>query len=219
MTHNDRFGLPLSLVEALRADPAPDANMLADLIGSGDDSGEDGDEDEAAGIAPPRTSKRPWAALAAGMALTVGFAAQGYAAGVSLQGDWRMAPSTSAFEEAVTGPAPDTARVTVAKDDAQRLTYQLVETRGGVEVARGVYDVSFTGAPSTSSVDGATLKVVARRDLDGGVLITAPAVGGLQASIHMKQTGADTALLEHAIRGADGSVAVERISLIRGDGR
>ena len=210
MAYDDRFGLPLSLVEALRAESSPDARTLADLLA---------DEDEQSvskSSGRDVVSARPWASLAAGLALcaSLGFPAQ--AASLNLQGEWRMAPASSAFREAVTGPAPDTATVRVVRDDAERLAYQLVETRGGVEVARGAYDISFTGAPSTSSVGGATLQVVATRDSAGGVLIEAPEVGGLQASIHMRQTGADTAVLEHDVRSADGAIAVERISLVRG---
>ncbi len=220
MTNDDRFGLSLSLVEALRIDPSPEAAALAELIG------EDANEDGAPVHAARSSSKQSWCALVAGLGLAIGFGAHGYAAGVdlqgaslrplSLQGDWRMSRTASVFQEAVTGPAPDSVTVSVARDDGERLTYQLVEVRGGVEVARGAYNVSFTGAPSTSSVNGARLQVVATRDVDGGVRIEAPAVDGLQASIHMKQTGADTAVLEHDVSGAGGAMAVERISLVRG---
>ncbi len=221
MANDERFGLTLSLVEALRADPSPDAGELADLLAETDGDEEDVQEENAREVVWRRAPPHPWAALAASMALCIGFAGQGHAAGATLpganlQGSWRMAAASSVFQEAVTGPAPDTATVTVARDDGDGLAYQLIETRGGVEVARGAYDVSFIGAPSTSSVDGATLRVVAIRDADGGVLIKAPSVDGLQASIHMRRTGVDTALLEHDVVGSRGLMTVERISLVRG---
>ena len=149
------------------------------------------------------------------MTLAVGFATQGYAGTTSLEGRWTMAPASSSFEERVTGPAPDQAIVVVSRDDADHLSYELSESRHGVAVAYGAYDLSFSDALSTSSVDGASLPVTAERDARGNVVIRAPAVGGLQALIRVRRTGPDTATLEHEVQGASGSRQLERISLVR----
>ncbi len=205
MTNDPRFGLPLSLVEALRADPSPTAAALTDLLA----------EDAPAVIPPRRRAGRAWRGLAAGVALSLGAGAHGYAATSNLEGRWVMAPESSSFQEAVTGPAPDMAVVTVTRDDDTGLSYELVETRHGVEVARGVYDISFAGAGSTSSVGGARLQVAGSRDAAGAVVIVAPVVSGRQASIHMRRTGPDSAMIEHDIKTPEGSFKVEKISLVR----
>ena len=208
MVDNTRFGLPLSLTEALRADPSPQAAALADLL---------------ADDAPVRRTFSPargrrWRAALAGLTLAAGCVTQGNAATSSLEGRWIMAPALSSFQEAVTGPAPDQATVIVTRDDHDRLAYELSESRSGVPVAHGSYDVSFAGATSTSSVDGARLPVTAERDARGDVVIRAPAVDGLRALIHVRRTGQDTALLEHTVEGVDGAHELERISLIRSYG-
>ena len=207
MAYDARFGLPLSLTEALRADPSPQAAALADLL----------TEDEPARPPPGAGRVRRWRTALAGLTLAAGFAAQGYAATTSLEGRWTMAPALSSFQEEVTGPAPDQATMIVTRDDHDRLAYELSESRHGVPVAHGAYDISFAGAGSTSSVDGASLPVTAERDARGDVVIRAPAVDGLQALIRVRRTGRDTALLEHAVQGADGARELERISLVRSD--
>ena len=212
MLDDARFGLPLSLTEALRADPSPQAAALAELLA----------EDEPVGRpSGPRRGNasrgRRWRAALAGLTLAAGFATQGYAETTSLEGRWTMAPALSSFQEEVTGPAPDAATVVVTRDDGGRLAYELSESRRGVPVAHGAYDLSFAGAGSTSSVDGARLAVTAERDARGDVTIRAPAVGGLQALIRVRRTGRDTALLEHAVTGAAGARELERISLVRSD--
>ncbi len=209
MTNDARFGLSLSLVEALRVDPSADAATLADLLA---------DEAPARRAAPPRARHgHSWGAAFAGLGLAAGLGAQSLAATPTMEGAWAMAPSQSSFQEAVTGPAPDRATVVVTRDDRDRLAYELVESRRGSEVARGAYDVSFKGAPSTSMVEGSTLKVTAERDARGDVVIRAPPVAGLQALIRVRRTGRDTALLEHEVQGAAGALKVERISLVRTD--
>ncbi len=149
------------------------------------------------------------------MGLAAGFATQGYARTTSLEGRWTMAPALSSFEEQVTGPAPDQATVVFTRDAPDRLTYELSESRRGLPVAHGAYDVSFAGAGSTSSVDGTRLPVTAERDAGGDVVIRAPAVDGLQALIRVRRTGPDTAMLEHEVQGAGGARQLERISLVR----
>ena len=209
MTKDARFGLPLSLPEALRADPSPVAATLAELIEAQD--------------APPRRrsqSPRPWQAVLTGLALSVGLGAQSYAADLaSLQGRWEMSPARSSFQEAVTGPAPDAATLVVTRDDARSLIYQLIERRDGAEVSRGAYDVSFAGASSTSSVGGAELPVTASRDARGAVTIRAPQIGGQQASIRVRRTGPDTAVIEHDVASAQGVLRLETIALIRAEDR
>ena len=108
MTRDARFGLPLSLVEALRADPSPAAATLAELLS--DD-------------APPKRPRRAgrWASAFAGLGLAAACAAAGpsYAATAApsgLEGRWVMAPQGSSFSEAVTGPAPDRVVVVVSRD-------------------------------------------------------------------------------------------------------
>ena len=207
MIEDARFGLPLSLAEALRVDPSPQAALLAGLLV------EDEPVRERAG--PKRG--RSWRTALTGMTLAAGFASHGYAASTSLEGRWVMAPALSSFLEAVTGPAPDQAVVIFTRDDHDRLAYELSETRHGVPVAHGTYNLSFAGAASTSSVDGASLPVTAERDAQGDVLIRAPAVDGLQALIRVRRTGRNTALLEHAVQGVDGAQELEKISLVRSD--
>ena len=159
---------------------------------------------------------RPWQAALVGLALMAGIGAQSYAATPSnLEGRWAMAPAQSSFQEAVTGPAPDAALLTVTRDDADRFAYQLIETRAGAEVARAAYDASFAGASSTSRVDGAGLAITATRDRDGDVVLRAPKVGASQAAIHVRRTGPDTALLEHDVDTRQGVVRLETISLVR----
>ncbi len=209
MSNQERFGLPLSLAEALRADPSPNAALLANLL--------EAEEAPSCRSLHPRQGglKRRWRIAMAGMTLAVGFTTQGYAGTTSLEGRWTMAPALSSFEERVTGPAPDAATVVVSRDDPGHLSYELSESRQGVPVAHGAYDLSFMDALSTSSVDGTRLPVTAERDAQGGVVIRAPAVDGLQALIRMRRTGPDTAMLEHEVQGADGSRQLEHISLVR----
>ena len=207
MTNDARFGLPLSLVEALKADPSPTAASLADLL-------EQDGPPRRAGAARGSHS-RPWQAVLTGLALSVSLGAQSYAATPGLQGRWIMAAAQSRFDESVTGPAPDAAILTVTRDDEDRLAYELVETRRGAEVARGSYDVSLEGRSSTSAVDGVRLAVSGVREPAGGVIIRAPAVDGVQASIHLLLTGRDSATLEHDVSSPAGAMRLETINLVR----
>lgn len=230
MNDNDRFGLPLSLVEALRADPSPDAEVLADLLAQADP----------APAGSHTTHIRPRRMALAGMVVALGIGAQSYAAaaavqgrapqsqgsrsqslesptlaGETLEGRWAMAAWQSSFQESVTGVAPDAAVMTVTRDDGQRLAYELSESRRGLEVARAAYDLSFVGAPSSSAVGGATRTVTAARDDRGDVLIQAPAVGAYRVVIHVRRTGPDSLLLEHDVEGAGQTVMLEQIRLVR----
>ena len=211
MTNDNRFGLPVSLVEALRDDCSPTAAALADLLERGD--------------APARASSAPtkpvrhWQAVLTGLALSASIGAQSYAATPSLQGRWTMATEKSQFVEGVTGPAPDAATLVVTHDDPARLTYALVETRDGLEVARADYDISFAGSGSTSAMDHVRMQVVGAREHGGGVVIRAPAVRGIQASIRLRRTGPNSALLEHDVSDAAGAMRLETISLVRGQDR
>jgi hypothetical protein len=209
MNNDERFGLPLSLVEALREDPSSDAAMLAELL--------------VAQEPPPRPSAsrrsgHAWRAALAGLALATAVGAQSYAATVpSFEGRWTMASDQSSFREDVTGPAPDGATVIVTRDDSEGLAYELIESRDGVVVARGDYNVAFGGKPQQNVRFGAASEVAAQRDAHGDVLITAPPVRGVRAVIHIQRTGPDTAVLEHDVQTADGSMTIEKISLIRSD--
>lgn len=168
---------------------------------------------------PPDTlsTARPWQALLLGLGLMIGLGAQSYAAtpSATFQGRWAMAPEGSTFQEAVTGPAPDAAVLVVTRDDADRFAYQLVESRRGAEVGRADYDVSFAGPGSTSTVDGQGLAISAARDARGDITLQAPRVGASQASIHVRRTGPDTAVLEHDVDTGDGLLRLEAISLVR----
>jgi hypothetical protein len=172
--------------------------------------------------APARRAKasagmRPWQAMVTGLALTVSLGAQSFAAAPSLQGRWTMVPAGSSFEETVTGPRPDAVTMSVTRDDPARLTYELVESRGGEEVARGDYDLSLSGAGSTSSVDGAKLNVVAEREPAGDIVVLGPRIAGAQAAIRVRLTGPDSAVLEHEVSN-DGRVRrIETISLVRAE--
>ncbi len=208
MTRDARFGLPLSLVEALRADPSPAAATLAELLS--DD-------------APPKRPRRAgrWASAFAGLGLAAACAAAGpsYAATAApsgLEGRWVMAPQGSSFSEAVTGPAPDRVVVVVSRDAPDHLAYELVESRGGREVARSAYDVSLAGAGgSHSRAAGAELAITGEREPSGDVLLRAPPVGAMRAVIRVHRTGADTAVLEHAVEGPSGRTPLERLDLVR----
>ena len=109
MNDNDRFGLSLSLVEALRVDPSPDAVVLADLLVRADP--------------PPRTSQKRSRRMAmVGLAVVaLGVGVHGYAAAQTLEGRWTMAPGQSSFQESATGAAPDAAVMTVPRDNPARL--------------------------------------------------------------------------------------------------
>ena len=209
MSFDERFGLPLSLTEALRADPSPDAAVLASLLEEGGSS--------PPRVGSPRTGgwRHRWRSALAGVSLAAGLATQGHAGTTSLEGRWTMAAAQSSFEEQVTGPAPDQATVVFTRDAPDRLTYELSESRRGVPVAYGTYDVSFSGAGSTSSVDGTRLQVTAERDAGGEVVIRAPAVDGLQALIRVRRTGPATAPLDPEGQGAAGPRRVARLSLMR----
>ncbi len=210
MTLDERFGLPLSLAEALRADPSPEAAELASLLEQGRPTPRRTSVRQRGGVAPR------WRAALAGIGLAAGFAAQGHAGPTSLEGRWTMAAALSSFEEQVTGPAPDQATVVVTRDAPDRLSYELSESRRGRPVAHGAYDVSFAGG-GASWVDGTWLPVTAERGAGGEVVIRAPAVDGLQALIRVRRTGPDTAVLEHEVEGATGARWLERISLVRNE--
>lgn len=203
MTQDARFGLPLSLVEALQADSSPVARTLAELM-----------EDAPPPSEPARRSAAmSWRVLFAGLSLAAAAGAQAHAAQPTLAGRWSMAPAQSRFVEAVTGPAPDAATWIVTRDDRDRLAYQLIETRRGARPVRATYDVAVADARSAAA--GPALEVTAVRDAAGDVVIRAPPVDGLQALIRVRRTGRDTAVLEHAVQGAAGATEVERISLVR----
>ena len=215
MFDDARFGLPLSLEEALSTDPSREAAQLAQLLREADGA------TQAQTRAPREGRRRVWRNTMAGLALATAVANSAAHAATptpSLQGRWTMAPAASSFQEGVTGPAPDHATMTVSQDDPHHFTYELVERRGGAEVARGVYDLSFGDAASTTRVDGADLKVEASRAANGDVLIEAPPVGALRAVIRVLRTGPDTAVLEHDVEDAGRTMAVERISLVRTGG-
>lgn len=220
MTLDARFGLPLSLAEALRADPSPAAAALAELMA---DEGP-----------PPRPRRaRPWRSALAGLGLAAACAAAApsyaqaatqaatpiaaqVAAPAGLEGRWVMAAQGSAFSESVTGPAPDRVVVVVSRDAPDRLAYELVESRGGREVARSAYDVSFAaGAASRSRASGAELAITGEREPSGDVLLRAPPVGGMRAVIRVRRTGPDSAVLEHAVEGPAGRTPLERVDLVR----
>jgi hypothetical protein len=157
-----------------------------------------------------------WRAGLLGLGLLVGLGAQSFAAEPEgLQGRWVMATKGSSFREAVTGPAPDAAQMVVTRDDPQRFAYQLIESRRGVEVARATYDVSFAGQRSVSRVDGQELPIAASRGGPGDVVLRAPPVAGSQASIHVRLTGPDTAVVEHEVSTDDGVIRLETIALTR----
>ncbi len=94
MTNDTRFGLPISLVEALRDDCSPTAAALADLLECGD---------APADVRRGRTKPaRPWQAALTGLALSVSVGAQSYAATASLQGRGKMAMDQAQFVEGAT---------------------------------------------------------------------------------------------------------------------
>ena len=202
-----RFGLPLSLVEALRADRTPVAAELADMLA---------DDDAPCPTPPPRPLRTALFGLAAMVGASV--ATSSHATTSTLEGRWTMRPEASSFQERVTGPAPDVAVMVVTRDDADHLTYELIESRRGSETARAAYDVSFDGAPSTSRAGGAAVGVTAARDVAGAVLVRGARVGPYQAVIRVRRTGRDTATLEHTVEGPKGVDTLERLSLIRTDG-
>ncbi|MGC1304005.1 MAG: hypothetical protein WA840_16685 [Caulobacteraceae bacterium] len=199
MIIDTHFGLPLPIADALR--------------GHAPASGKPQSQAQ-----PPRQRSGRLGRIAfLGLALSAGLGMESYAATPSLQGRWVMTPQNSTFQESVMGPAPDKAVLTVRRDDRDAFSYELVESRNGTEVARGAYDISFAGAPSTSSVDGAVLKVSGSRQADGDVVIEAPPVGQVHAVIRVRQTGPDTAVLDHEVRTPDGATTLEEIGLIRAD--
>jgi hypothetical protein len=152
-------------------------------------------------------------AVAIGAALISGGLA--HAQAPSLRGGWVMSPAQSSFDEAITGPAPDSASLIVTRDDDQGLAYELTERRGDAEVAHAVYTISFSGEASTSQVGGLRTPLVAVRDPDGGVVLRAPEVGKLRVVIRLRRTGPDSAVLEHTLEEANGGVTLERLTLRR----
>jgi hypothetical protein len=126
-----------------------------------------------------------------------------------------LAPERSSFVEAVTGPAPEGGEWIVSRDDGDRLTYTLVETRDGDVVARAAYDVSLHGGPSQSHVDGDVRNVMAVRATDGSTLIQAPAVSAWRASIRIHEVNAKEAVIEHVVSGPSGELVVERLVMER----
>jgi len=151
------------------------------------------------------------ALAAAALAAAAPIAAQAQ----SLQGRWVLAPQRSSFVEAVTGPAPEGGQMTVSRDDGERLTYTLIETRDGDVVARAAYDVSLHGGPSQSDVGGDVRNVVASRASDGSTIIEAPAVSAWRASIRIRAVSAKEAVIEHVVSGPTGDLVVERLVMER----
>jgi hypothetical protein len=133
----------------------------------------------------------------------------------SLLGRWVLAPQRSSFVEAVTGPAPEGGEWIVSRDDGDRLTYTLVETRDGDVVARAAYDVSLHGGLSQSHVDGDVRNVVAIRASDGSTLIQAPAVAAWRASIRIHEVSPQEAVIEHVLSGPQGDLVVDRMVMER----
>lgn len=133
----------------------------------------------------------------------------------SLLGRWVLAPERSSFVEAVTGPAPQGGEWVVSRDDGDRLSYSLVETRDGDVVASAAYDVSLHGGPSQSHVDGDVRDVVAIRASDGTTLIQAPAVAAWRASIRIHQVSPQEAVIEHVLSGPRGEFVVDRMVMER----
>ncbi len=202
MASDPRFGLPLSLVEALRRDTSPRAAELADLL-----------EQEPAPVRRRSWSKR--SAVVAGMAATLaGLSSTAMAADAGMVGRWVMAPQASSFHEALTGAKPDKVVVVVTRDDRRGFDYQVEESRAGAPVARASYAVSYAG-PSVSRTGGAVLRVNGARASNGDVVIRAPEVDGLQAVIRVHRDGPGAAVIEHAVEGASGSTPLERLQLAR----
>jgi hypothetical protein len=133
----------------------------------------------------------------------------------SLLGRWLLAPERSSFVEAVTGPAPQCGEWIVSRDDGDRLTYTLVETRDGDVVARAAYDVSLHGGLSQSHGDGDVRNVVAVRASDGSTLIQAPAVAAWRASIRIHEISQKEAVIEHVVTGPNGDFVIERLVMER----
>ena len=216
MTDNDRFGLPLSLVEALRTDSSPAATALVDLLMESEPASK-----VPAAVGRRTKSYRSMALTGVALALSMGMqgeaAAESVGGGQTLEGRWTMAAPQSSFQERVTGAAPDAAVMIVTRDSRDHLAYELSETRQGVEVAHGAYDISLDGAQSVSRVDGVKLGVTANRDGRGDVVIQAPSVGAYRAVIHVHRTGPDSLLLEHDVEGAGQSMTLEQIHLVRAE--
>jgi hypothetical protein len=160
-----------------------------------------------------------WRSAMGGFILAAGIALQSHAAvPAGLQGRWDMAPAQSRFHEGVTGPAPDAAVMTVTRDDPGRITYRLVESLEGAEVASGAYDLSFEGGSSNIEIGGKRLAVTAaRRDVDG-IVVEANPIGRLHAVIRLRQIGADRAVIEHLVDGPQGEIEVERLVMVRDKG-
>ena len=205
MSHDARFGLPLSLVEALELDRSPQARDLARLLQDGPPARPAGRRGRMAG----------WAAPAAALAGALSMAAPGYASAASLAGRWVLAPQGSSFAEGVTGRAPDRAVVEVSEDSAKRFAYEVVESRDGVEVARAAYTVSYPTGASTSRIGDSVARAAGARDAAGGVVITAPAVDGFQALIRFDPTAEGGAEIQHAVQGPQGVTVLETLRLTR----
>ena len=207
MSSDARFGLPLSLVEALEMDSSAPARDLVQMLR------------EPEPTRPAQTGKRrrmvAWSLPLLALASSVLLAAPSYAAGASLEGRWVLVPEASSFNEAVTGLAPDHAVVRVTRDDAKRFAYNVVESRDGVEVARASYAVVYAGGTGARRVDNTVLRVTAAKTTAGDVVITSPAVNGMHAWIRFRRTGDNTAEIQHEIEGPQGSTSLETLRLTR----
>lgn len=204
MSTDARFGLPLRLADALNQESSAGAAMLG---------GFSEQRPNAKTPSPGRWVGPRLAAAGAGAAAAL--VAQAHAAVPSLQGRWTMDPAQSQFYEPLTGPAPDSVTVVVARDTPQRLQYQLVERRGGVEIGHAAYALSFSGGPSVSIADGRKRKVSAARDPAGAVVVFGPKTANARVVIRLQPTGPDRAVLEHDLEAGGRSVPIERIALVR----
>jgi hypothetical protein len=126
-----------------------------------------------------------------------------------------MAPAKSSVNEAVTGPAPDEVEMMVTRYDASSMNYQLAERLNGSQVASAAYTLSFSGGQSESRIDGRRQNVEASRAANGDVMVLTAKSGDLRAVIHIRQIGADAAVLDHSVLSPSGELQVEEFYMVR----
>jgi hypothetical protein len=151
------------------------------------------------------------AVVAALMMMASSHAAHAQEGRQNLVGRWSMVATESYFDEAVTGPAPQSVQWVVTRDDASTFVYQLRERKGSSLLSRGDYATRWATGRAAATVDGQRGDLSAERFGDDRREFKARPVGGWQGAIRIHPISADRVVIDHVVVGAAEERVVEHL--------
>jgi hypothetical protein len=129
----------------------------------------------------------------------------------NLVGRWSMVATESFFDEAVTGPAPQSVQWVVTRDDPFTFVYQLRESKGRSLLSRGDYAARWATGRVAATVDGRRGNLSAERFGDDRREFKARPVGGWQGAIRIHPISVDRVVIDHVIVGPAEERVIEHI--------